>query len=334
MTVHRDHHRVEFCQHMHTYIYPAGWEELYLYTADLMCLDFCLPNFNHTIHELTEVFTPLNPDIWDLALADHPDRPYASYIINGLQEGFRVGFHWSAPLRSATSNMQSTRLRPSVIDERIADDLSKGRMLGPSQDRLHINRDGLIPKGHDMGKFHLITGLSYPRGRSVNDGIYSDLTSLSYISVDNVAELVQQLGKGSLFAKVDIESAYRLVPVHPQDRILQAMEWKGNVYMDPMLPFGLCSALINFNAVADGLNWCLQQAGDRFSLHYLDDYIIVAPPQSSECHHALGILDEVPSADHQPTPTSTHLLSLLQDPQADWVSPIWRRQFSATFKKD
>lgn len=277
-----------------------------------MCLDFCLPKFNHSIHELTEVFTPLNPDIWDLALADHPDMPYASYIIIGLQEGFRVGFHRSAPLRSATSNMQSTRLRPSVIDERIADELSKGRMLGPFppswRDRLHINRFGLIPKGHDTGKFRLITDPSYPRGRSVNDGIDSDLTSLSYISVDNVAELVQQLGRGSLLAKVDIESAYRLVPVHPQDRILQAMEWKGNVYVDPMLPFGLRSAPKNFNAVADGLNWCLQQAGVRFSLHYLDDFIIVAPPQSSECHHALDILD--PLAAHKRDGPTTCLIFL------------------------
>ena len=28
-------------------------------------------------------------------------------------------------------------------------------------------------------------------------------------------------------AKIDIESAYRLISVHPTDRTLQAMEWKG-----------------------------------------------------------------------------------------------------------
>ena len=55
-------------------------------------------------------------------------------------------------------------------------------------------------------------------------------------------QVVQQLGKGSLLAKMDIESAYRLVPVHPQDRILQAVEWDGQIYVDPMLPFGLRSA--------------------------------------------------------------------------------------------
>ena len=58
-----------------------------------------------------------------------------------------------------------------------------------------------------------------------------------------------------------IESAYRLIPVHPQDRPLLAMEWKGKVFIDPMLPFGLHSALKIFNAVADALNWILHRAG-------------------------------------------------------------------------
>ena len=40
-------------------------------------------------------------------------------------------------------------------------------------------------------------------------------------------------------AKVDIESAYRLIPVHPHDRPLQAVLWQGQIYIDPMLPFGL-----------------------------------------------------------------------------------------------
>ena len=46
-------------------------------------------------------------------------------------------------------------------------------------------------------------------------------------------------------AKIDIESAYRLIHVHPDDRPLQAMSWNGQIFIDPMLPFGL------FNAVAD-----------------------------------------------------------------------------------
>jgi hypothetical protein len=58
----------------------------------------------------------------------------------------------------------------------------------------------------------------------MNDGIDPALCSLSYTTVDDIAELVLELGKCSLLAKVDIESAYRLIPVHPQDRPLQVME--------------------------------------------------------------------------------------------------------------
>ena len=60
-------------------------------------------------------------------------------------------------------------------------------------------------------------------------------------------------GRGALLAKVDIEAAYRLTPVHPQDRPLQAMRWDGDIYVDPMLPFELRSAPKIFNALADAL---------------------------------------------------------------------------------
>ena len=43
-------------------------------------------------------------------------------------------------------------------------------------------------------------------------------------------------------AKVDIKNAYRLLPVHPEDRLLLGMEWQGQVYVDTALPFGLRSA--------------------------------------------------------------------------------------------
>ena len=39
----------------------------------------------------------------------------------------------------------------------------------------------------------------------------------------DAATITTQVGKGALMAKVDIESAYQLVPVHPQDRPLLAM---------------------------------------------------------------------------------------------------------------
>ena len=65
----------------------------------------------------------------------------------------------------------------------------------------HVNRMGLTPKGHNTGKWRLITDLSYPRGASVNDGIDPPLCSLSYTSVDDVANRISAMGNGTLMAK-------------------------------------------------------------------------------------------------------------------------------------
>ena len=73
---------------------------------------------------------------------------------------------------------------------------------------IHVNPFGVIPKS-TPGKWRLITNLSAPLHGSINDGISKELSSLSYISVDMVAEQVVWLGRGALLAKLDIQSAYK-----------------------------------------------------------------------------------------------------------------------------
>ena len=105
------------------------------------------------------------------------------------------------------------------------------RLLGPftpeSLSRLpplHVNRFGVTPKGHSTVKWRLVTDLSHPPGQSINDGIDPELCSFSYTSVEAVTRVVAAYPPGVLLPKVNIESAYTLVPVHPLDRPLQAME--------------------------------------------------------------------------------------------------------------
>ena len=196
--------------------------------------------------------------------------------------------------------MRSALQHPQVVSDYLAKEVSLGRMLGPFPREsttclppVHVNRFGVIPKGHNSGKWRLITDLSYPPGYSVNDGIDASLCSLAYTTVDDIASVVVRLGKGALLSKVDIESAYRLIPVHPDDRTLQAVEWNGQLYVDPMLPFGLRSAPKIFNAVADALNWHLNQAGIKYVSHYLDDFIFVTPPESPEGVVSMETLNKV-----------------------------------------
>ena len=44
-----------------------------------------------------------------------------------------------------------------------------------------------------------------------------------------------------------------------EDHPLLAFEWKGELCVDPMLPFGLCTTPKIFNVIADTLKWCLLQ---------------------------------------------------------------------------
>ena len=242
----------------------------------------------------------------------HPDRAFVRLLLKGITEGFRVGFSYTSPLCSASRNMLSALQHPDIVTDYLKKECTLGRMLGPFSPPvlhhlppLHINRFGVIPKGHNSGKWRLITDLSHPPGYSVNDGIEAELCTLKYSTVEQVATVAAAYPRGALLAKVDIESAYRLIPVHPLDRHLQAVEWGGQVYVDPMLPFGLRSAPKIFNAIADALEWGVRQQGVAHIFHYLDDFIVIGAPDSPECARALAILMHtctrlgVPLADHK-----------------------------------
>ena len=81
------------------------------------------------------------------------------------------------------------------------------------------------------------------------------------------------LGPGTLLAKIDVESAFRNIPIHPHDCHLLGMLWGGCLYVDTTLPFGLRSAPKTFNAVADALQWIAIHRGVSYLDHFLDDFI-------------------------------------------------------------
>lgn len=103
--------------------------------------------------------------------------------------------------------------------------------------------------------------------------------------------MAQSLGKGTLLAKLDIQAAYCLVPIHPDNRPLLGVKWGDACYFDRMLPYGLRSAPKIFTVVADALEWCLWQSGVTHIDHYLD-YITIDPPGTTECQRNLSIILE------------------------------------------
>ena len=211
--------------------------------------------------------TPLQWEVWQEAMASHPDRDFMEYIIAGLRESFRIGYDYQGhKCKGCEDNMKSAKEHPQVVDDYIMKECLAGRLLGPLDPQMftevQVSRFGVITKS-EPGSWRLILYLSSP------------------------VRAIVSTGEGAMLAKVDIKSAYRIIPVHPEDRPLLGMRWREALYVDSALPFGLRSAPKLFNSVADVLEWKLKHMGIQQVFHYLDDFLIVAPPHSPCCKEEL-----------------------------------------------
>ena len=192
--------------------------------------------------ELGVITTPLVASVWEAELRGHPDSEFADFLVEGIQCGFRIGFDYGSQVGiSATNNMHSAREHPEPIDRYVREEMSAGRIIrlssgsageGVTAQGIHVSRFGVIPKSHQPGKWRLISDLSSPKGSSVNDGVSPSLCSVSYAAVDDAVRCILALGQGALLAKFDVASAYRVVPVHPEDRLLLGMKWRGELLVD------------------------------------------------------------------------------------------------------
>ena len=228
-------------------------------------------------------------------LASHPDPQFRDYIVKGIQDSFRVGFNYNKKCRSASKNMRSALQNPSVVSNYLMTECMAGRVIGPFGQHMfppgsvQLNKFGVISKG-TPGKWRLIVDLSAPEESSVNDGMDTKLCSLQYVKVEDAAREVATQGFNVWMAKVNIQQAYRNVPIHPQDRWLLRMLWEGRIFIDTTMPFGLRLAPKIFTALANAVEWVLRQRGVRFIIHYLDDFFLVGGTEYTACAFQLKIV--------------------------------------------
>ena len=273
---------------------------MYKYGDQLATLKACSMGRPALLPErLRQITTPLKLEKWRAGLEKHPDKEFTELILQGIEEGFRVGYDArAATLKQKPGNLISAAEQPEVVSIYLEKELRASRILRVgSEDEarslgIHCSPFGVIPKKNKPNKWRLIVNLSALESHSVNDGISKELASLSYVSVDDVAARVRQLGRGTVMAKMDIKQAYRNVPIHPADRYLLGMAWKGKVYIDTALPYGLRSAPLIFTALADALQWIMEQKGAVHIFHYIDDFITLGAPDSPECSQSALIMHE------------------------------------------
>ena len=115
-----------------------------------------------------------------------------------------MGFNRSAVTKSALAVPF-----PEVVDHYLRQEVQLNHMHALSREGaqgINISRLGIIPK-KKPGKWRLIVD------GSINDGICQEICTISYTTVDMLANLVNQADKRSYLVKADIKEAYRNIPV-------------------------------------------------------------------------------------------------------------------------
>ncbi|XP_067651601.1 uncharacterized protein [Haliotis asinina] len=216
----------------------------------------------------------------------------------GFTSGFNLQFTGSFTPNNAP-NLRSARQFPQIVNTKLQKEISLGRIAGPFPScpiqNLKVSPVGLVKKKSDTSSvttiadnYRLIHHLSHPRGSSVNDGISAEFCSVQYSRFDEAVSLVQQLGKGAQLAKFDVKSAFRLLPVRPEDFHLLGMYFEGNYYFDKCLPFGCSISCALFETFSRFLQWCINKHTHSASImHYLDDFLVGGRAQSGTCKYLL-----------------------------------------------
>lgn len=227
-----------------------------------------------------KIQTPVIPKRLAALLGAHPHAPF---LTAGFTFGFRVP-HINFPPLPRPPNHKSARDNPSFLSAYVHKELAAGRILGPFESPPFSNFVssplGLVPK-KDPGEFRVIHDLSYPKGRSVNDAIPQDLTSVVYEDFDTVVSILAKLPMGALMAKVDIQHAFRILPIHPEDIHLFGFTWEDKFYVDKCLPMGCsisCALFELFSATIQDV--LLSHFSFKYTSHILDDFMFFSPPKS------------------------------------------------------
>lgn len=223
-------------------------------------------------------------------LQGYPDQHGAAQILQGFSEGFKLCY--SGP-RHATNcpNLKSLVGLEEQASHLINKEIFLGRVAGPFPrpplPNLRLSPVGLVPKKD--GSFRLIHHLSYPSGSSVNDFIDSELCSVNYTSFEVALEMLAKLGNGALVARLDIKSAFRLLPIHPSDFDLLGFQIQGKVYIDMCLPFGCAISCAKFEQFSTFLEWALRvKSGSSNVVHYLDDFLLAGRSETMECQNLMS----------------------------------------------
>ncbi len=238
--------------------------------------------------------TPVNISRLATELTQHPDKDFREYLLSGLRYGFNPGVECALSQSHICNNLQSAHAEPAVVNQLIEKEVKSGFMIGPFNEPpfevFRVSPIG-IATGKFSGKKRLIVDLSSPHNStvpSINSLIPLDEFSLRYH--EQAVELIKIAGQGAWLAKIDITSAFKVMPIHPDAWHLFRVQWAGKFYFAVRLTFGCKSSPKIFDMLSEAICWILSNNyAIPHLIHLLDDFLIISPPQAIPAAHILTV---------------------------------------------
>ena len=241
------------------------------------------------------VKTKLNIPMWRQLLHGYHDV----LLCDMLEFGFPLDVQGDIPPTTDFRAHKGARDYPDHVNKYLKTETSLGRMAGPFPANpfsvpIHVSPMNTVPKD-ESDERRIIADLSWPLGSSVNDNISSDTylgeeCSLRYTTIEDICNLVVELGSGCVIYKRDLKKAYRQIPVDPGDYRFLGYRWEGSFYFDSVLVMGQRNAAMACQRTTNGVMYIHGQRGHNGAA-YLDDLIGVSVPElGTEAYDSLGVL--------------------------------------------
>ena len=107
--------------------------------------------------------------------------------------------------------------------------------------------------------------------------------------------IVAEIGPGCFIAKADIQSAFHLIPIHPDDHYLLGFSWEDQVYYYKVAAMGCSSSCLTFEVFSTAVQWILKNHFCvKFISHILDDFMFFAPTKE-QCLQYLNAFQSLAS---------------------------------------
>lgn len=177
-----------------------------------------------------------------------------------------------------------------LVEKQILTELIENRYVIVETKPQIVSAIGAILKP-GSNKVRLIHDASRPTEGSLNS--FAELgEQMSYESIQTAIDFIE---KDYYMAKLDLKSAYRSVPVHPDNYPLTGLKWRfigsdSDTYMiDTRLPFGCRLSPLHFHKLTKAVKHMMIKKGCKKIVVYLDDFLIIARTKE-ECMYFLNCL--------------------------------------------